>query len=123
MHLVFKRAFHGSIKRYQVFDESVKQLHHKHAINNPSAGNSQTQPEINHIFTNPDKYTYLRQAIATQLVDRLDDIKKTFPLVVDVGASSNSILQVLINEHQTNGSIPGDHVLVNHIHETCYRRH
>jgi NADH dehydrogenase [ubiquinone] 1 alpha subcomplex assembly factor 5 len=45
--------------------------------------------------TNSREFDYLRDELARRLVERLDDVTRTFPLAVDLGANSGNILAAL----------------------------
>ena len=80
-----------------VFDEPLKKLHYGFSADKADA----------------HEYTYLREEMAAQLVDRLGDIKRSFPVAVDLGARGSSVLQALVNEaeeeeeEEEDGRLPG----------------
>lgn len=48
-------------------------------------------------------YDYFRQEMATRLVDRLDDIKRPFPLALDIGAGSGHIYRAICSDDAFEG--------------------
>lgn len=94
MQALTRRSFHHSAVRQAraVFDEPLKLLHYSFAANKPDAA----------------EYAYLREEMAAQLVDRLADIKRSFPTALDLGARSSSVLHALLKEAQgeEDGAFP-----------------
>lgn len=58
-------------------------------------------------------YDYIREEAAIRIVDRLDDIKRTFPHVLDIGSHRGHILRALVSKNEENEtSIGGIDALV-----------
>jgi NADH dehydrogenase [ubiquinone] 1 alpha subcomplex assembly factor 5 len=61
----------------QIFNSTVKSIQRKVAITS----------------SNYESYSYIRDEIAQRLLDRLSDIKRDFPVAVELGSYSNSFLK------------------------------
>jgi NADH dehydrogenase [ubiquinone] 1 alpha subcomplex assembly factor 5 len=64
----------------EVFDRSLKQRHRAFTLNN---------------LHDAKYYDYLREESARRLVDRLDDITKSFPTAVEIGSYRGSIYEMI----------------------------
>lgn len=60
-----------------VFDRGLKRLQRDHAA------------------FSPRRHEYLRDEVASRLVDRLDDIRKKFPVAADIGCNTGNIARAL----------------------------
>lgn len=65
-----------------IFDSSVKALQRTAAARSPGGGRA---------------YDYIRKAVASRLVDRLADIKRSFPVALDFGADAGALGEALAN--------------------------
>jgi len=90
-----KRLF--SKHQAAVFDRSLKAKQRDYAITIDNSG----------------YYDYIREEAATRLVDRLDDIKRTFPYALDIGSHRSHILKAIRSKNVENeANIGGIEALV-----------
>ena len=77
-----------------IFDRNLKKRHRKNHLNSPDS----------------QYYNYLREESNRRLIDRIDDINKTFPFGLEIGSHSGN-LYTLINSYPSlrsdNGGVGG----------------
>jgi NADH dehydrogenase [ubiquinone] 1 alpha subcomplex assembly factor 5 len=76
-----------------VGNHHIKRIQRNRTANVPVA--SHTHRGAGH---NDDDYEYLRDAVATALVDRLDDMKHSFPLALDYGSGRGHLYRAICAE-------------------------
>lgn len=87
----------GRVVRAQsnlAFDSGLKALHKRAAIVAPYDGDA-------------SQYEYLRDEMASRLVERLSDIQRTFPVAVDLGANTGNILRAMLKQAKDNADEDG----------------
>ena len=80
----FPRYFSDS--PMNIFNRKAKRLHKNRAA----------------LLPNTDDYDYLKDEAARRIVDRLSDVSRHFPLVLDLGCGKGHISKVLTKEHVTS---------------------
>jgi NADH dehydrogenase [ubiquinone] 1 alpha subcomplex assembly factor 5 len=84
------RCFSESSSTNQAFDRHLKRLQRNRAARFQE-------------FKDPVDYDYFREEIARRLVDRLDDIKTSFPLALDLGAGSGMVHRLICSDDSFDG--------------------
>ena len=94
----------SSTSTNQAFDRTFKRLQRDHAARLFQLRQQlPTTIDHAHIDDSAVDYDYFREEIARRLVDRLDDIKVSFPLALDLGAGTGSVHRMICSESSFDG--------------------
>jgi len=74
-----------------IFDSPLKALHRERAAAQPAA----------------EEHDYIHDAVAAELVSRLYDISRDFPVAVDAGCRRGHVWGALDESRRENGRVPG----------------
>ncbi|XP_076826100.1 arginine-hydroxylase NDUFAF5, mitochondrial-like [Clavelina lepadiformis] len=88
--LLQNRALDGGVRN--IFDRKVKQIQKQRAVLSPDG----------HIFE------YLKEEVACSVVDRIADVKRSFPLALDLGCGKGFLAKSLAQEDGVSMMLQGD---------------
>jgi NADH dehydrogenase [ubiquinone] 1 alpha subcomplex assembly factor 5 len=88
--LITSRGLAGATSQAAVFDRALKRRQRQASILAPGS----------------DDYDYLRKEVAERMVDRLDDITRSFPVALDLSCHKGHIMQSLLKRESLVS--PGD---------------
>jgi NADH dehydrogenase [ubiquinone] 1 alpha subcomplex assembly factor 5 len=84
----FARGFVRSSSTVQVFNRELKQQHRERALN----------------LEDGNYYDYLREESASNIVDRIEDITRSFPKALEIGSYRGSIHSIIASRENFRGS-------------------
>eukprot|EP01041_Mallomonas_annulata_P011913 gene11913-24955_t len=91
LKISWQQVKHQSSKQSLVFDRNLKARQRSQSL----------------IIKDSDYYDYLREEASNRLVDRLDDITRTFPIALDVGCHRQHIYKNISKRNHDNDTLTG----------------